>query len=608
MSDATSSKAFQRWFGDSVVVDAAGRPKVVYHGATSGGFTVFQPGAASYIEGHGESFLAGQHYGDPTPPVDMPERDVKWHPGVYAAYLRIERPLLIDAEGRNYDDLEDLSFEVFGRNIEELADKAQRLGYDGVIVENVYDIGPHDPVEELGTTYVVFTPHQVKSATYNTGAYDPYDADIRANVSSSRGQSRALDSRRNGGSMQPTPWTIRPAERADYVLDFFDDCGITPSDYETPFEVCVSPHGHVVGVSTFGYRPFSDGYSEASFSVAVDADARRAGVARALVQSIIDQHPGVELVPWVVSPGMAMLLERMGFDSDSRHGWSQDEPYMRLTTPARQNPSIDSWISAEALRLSRPHSLEQRERVLQDQALMTGPVSARPPAAVVRTRPEVDGDWPYGTLDEIIARVVAEAVNVHFGNVRAASRTLGISHTTTMRWLRTYEAMTPNALPIVREPTTAATPRKPTAKRVSGPSMSQGEPTWNRPTEPAVAPGRPRTLRAPTSGSRGPNMAALRQDVLEADSGPDLVRALDTLRVQSGSVPDNLYLVLRYLEHPDNVVLLEALGRVEHAVAAKSVPASMRRGLITRLDGIVVSSFDPRVQSRAERLVAALRA
>lgn len=830
MSDVPHTVEFDRWFGKSVVVDADGHPRVVYHGATAGGFTVFERKwggvgmyftderlvAASYIEGTGRQFIAGAHLEDPTPPWGVSEQDAEWGPGIYAVYLRIENPLRIDAEGRNYDELEDLDLDVFGRDIEELAEKAQRLGYDGLIVDNVYDIGPHDPLEQLSTIYVVFDSRQVKSATRNRGTYDPDDPDIRANVSSSSGRRRRLDTRRNGDIMQPTLGTIRPAVRADYVRDFFYDCNITPSDYEAPFEIFVNPHGDIVGVSTFGYRPFADGYSEASFSVAVAAGARRKGVARALVQSIIDQHPGVELVPWVVSPGMAMLLGRMGFDSDSRGGWSQDEPYMRLTAPmrsnstggcsevalsyeqmlvdlreiargvvadiliastlkvcsslapkvacymqerghvvgeygesveahynlsvltqdrgwvgvdptylqfhykydigadseesadahntlqpliqhlaelwehpmgvfeiteltgqsrpvractfqhdlkvlnesygwngtpnafrsfqeyfhkmsgyvqknltptgrrwapptyvrllsallgaeARNNPTLDSWISAEALRLSRPHSLEQRERVLQDQALMSGPVIARPPVASIRTRPEVEGDWPYGTLDEIIARVVAEAVNVHYGNVRAASRALGISHTTTMRWLRAYEAMTPNALPIVRETPQVPVSRKPPASRSKGPALSQAEPQGRSTREPVAPSGRPRTLR-PATTHRGADVATLKRDVLEADSGPDLVRALDALRAQVGGVPDNLYLLLRFLEHPDDAVLLEALRQVERVATAGLVPSSMRRTLVTRIDGIAASSFDPRVQALAERLVLALRA
>ena len=38
----TDTPAFRRWFGDSKVVDAKGRPLVVYHGTTRGGFVAFE--------------------------------------------------------------------------------------------------------------------------------------------------------------------------------------------------------------------------------------------------------------------------------------------------------------------------------------------------------------------------------------------------------------------------------------------------------------------------------------------------------------------------------------------------------------------------------------
>ena len=37
----TSLAAFKKWFGKSKVVDADGNPLVVYHGTSSGGFSVF---------------------------------------------------------------------------------------------------------------------------------------------------------------------------------------------------------------------------------------------------------------------------------------------------------------------------------------------------------------------------------------------------------------------------------------------------------------------------------------------------------------------------------------------------------------------------------------
>ena len=100
----------------------------------------------------------------------------------------------------------------------------------------------------------------------------------------------------------------------------------------------------------------------------------------------------------------------------------------------------------------------------------------------------------------------------------------------------------------------------------------------------------------------------LTRAVRQAPSGPELVKALDALREKLGAVPEDLELVLRFLEHPKDAVLAEALGHIEHAVAlGNPLPKTSRKTFVTRLDGITVTSFDPRVQARAAALVAKLR-
>ena len=49
--DQTQTPAFRRWFGDSKVVDAQGRPLVVYHGTTAPEFDVFQSGSQPHDAG-----------------------------------------------------------------------------------------------------------------------------------------------------------------------------------------------------------------------------------------------------------------------------------------------------------------------------------------------------------------------------------------------------------------------------------------------------------------------------------------------------------------------------------------------------------------------------
>lgn len=114
----------------------------------------------------------------------------------------------------------------------------------------------------------------------------------------------------------------------DYVgaiRDLFVENHIAIAPYEQPYEALVSDDGSVLGVSSFGFRHDDEG----SFSVVVDPNGRRQGVAKKLVQSIINQHKNVLIRPWVVNPVMAHLLESMGFEPDGE--WSQDNPYMEMT-------------------------------------------------------------------------------------------------------------------------------------------------------------------------------------------------------------------------------------------------------------------------------------
>ncbi|KKW13001.1 MAG: hypothetical protein UY48_C0006G0054 [Candidatus Gottesmanbacteria bacterium GW2011_GWB1_49_7] len=112
---------------------------------------------------------------------------------------------------------------------------------------------------------------------------------------------------------------------AGTIRDLFAENYMAIAPYEHPYEALVNEDGDILGASTFGFRHRDEG----SFSITVTPDARRQGVAKKLVQSIVDQHKNTTLRPWVVNPVMAHLLEGMGFEPDGE--WSQDNPYMERT-------------------------------------------------------------------------------------------------------------------------------------------------------------------------------------------------------------------------------------------------------------------------------------
>lgn len=111
-----------------------------------------------------------------------------------------------------------------------------------------------------------------------------------------------------------------------------------------------------------------------------------------------------------------------------------------------------------------------------------------------------------------------------------------------------------------------------------------------------------------TADSPSKERVRLTRAVRQAPSGPELIRALDALRESLGAVPEDLELVLRYLEHPRDAILAEALTHIEKAVElGNPLPKTARKTFLERLKGVALTSFDPRVQARAETLVSRLR-
>jgi hypothetical protein len=240
---------FRNWFGKSKVVDARGRPLKVYHGSEKAGFTSFdtynqkKPGffftddwgmAASYTPRHTLVELpylrtlkeALAFAGDGSPleiEKDGREYTVFWdgsrvatygpgetkdmladinsqtstNPGVYAVYLRMEDPMVIDAKGQNWDaiEIEDDEGNVETYETNDFARMAADADHDGVIIHNVSDYGSHG--NGLGgTVYVVFEPNQIKSADWNIGTYSRDEDDLRLNPRRPRPARRIRRSRR----------------------------------------------------------------------------------------------------------------------------------------------------------------------------------------------------------------------------------------------------------------------------------------------------------------------------------------------------------------------------------------------------------------------------
>ena len=159
LENVTHSQQFKRWFGDwekkpysaSKVVDADGKPLVVYHG-TDADFTVFKSKDGNYW------FSASEDYAEAMAEERGGNR-------VMQTYLNMRKPYYAKLKPSQFSDP---NFEAA------IIREAKSKGYDGVILEN-------DTSNDLekDTFYVVFAPTQIKSATDNIGTFDGSNPDIR---------------------------------------------------------------------------------------------------------------------------------------------------------------------------------------------------------------------------------------------------------------------------------------------------------------------------------------------------------------------------------------------------------------------------------------------
>jgi len=190
--DQTQTEAFKRWFGDSKVVDADGKPLVVYHG-TGADISVFDAGKIGSTWGADtEGFFFTSDAREASGYAESNGPTMQRHEGgnVMPVYLSIQRPVTIQAleEFTGETDLSE-RFDDPINLFDEMRDDIQvmLLGnvQDGWYIDK--DSKPsktnsHDGVLfEVGGKIlaVAVDPTQIKSATGNNGQFDPSNADIR---------------------------------------------------------------------------------------------------------------------------------------------------------------------------------------------------------------------------------------------------------------------------------------------------------------------------------------------------------------------------------------------------------------------------------------------
>ena len=159
--------AFQRWFGDSKVLDESGNPRVVYHGTGGGEIVSFDPSkrgsftkAASAKKGF---FFAGN---PKTARLYFDQNKITRN-RTNGYYLKMENPLVYDQKGGPRKKL-----------YNDIIKDAIRKGHDGVIIKNTFDgrreagRGPQDDI------FVVFDNKQIKRVD-NKGTFNPDDERVK---------------------------------------------------------------------------------------------------------------------------------------------------------------------------------------------------------------------------------------------------------------------------------------------------------------------------------------------------------------------------------------------------------------------------------------------
>ena len=143
-----------------VVNPQTGEPQVVYHG-TSAQFDTFDTPLNMPRIFLTRSRAFAQKYGRDAMPL----------------FVNARNTLNVDYAGRGaFDEIEVNSETLY--DIEELANHAWENGYDGVLADNVVDSGTRDAKQSINDEVIVTDPAQIKSATGNSGAFDPADANI----------------------------------------------------------------------------------------------------------------------------------------------------------------------------------------------------------------------------------------------------------------------------------------------------------------------------------------------------------------------------------------------------------------------------------------------
>lgn len=173
----TETPEFKRWFGESKAVDDNGNPMIVYHGTPK---AFVGDAFARGKQGEGRRASLGFHFGSSAAANErvQPAAEIAllgfggMSPSIMPVYLKAERPLRMRDVGSWHRPADvraaliEAGIDAKGATLAALQREIQAAGYDSIVYQNA--------VEDAGSdSWIVFEPTQVKSATGNSGAFDP---------------------------------------------------------------------------------------------------------------------------------------------------------------------------------------------------------------------------------------------------------------------------------------------------------------------------------------------------------------------------------------------------------------------------------------------------
>jgi Spy/CpxP family protein refolding chaperone len=279
---APAKSVFDRWFDGSKVVDAEGKPKVVYHGANVwtepgsrtgkllGDFNVFNRMAGVEIVGHPPSMDTVGSWFSSEPDNNGAGMYVGSKGAIYPVFLAIKNPW----RPASFDAFLDKMHLTAGRDpakqnpkgrgdTEALRAWLKKEGYDGILFPKGMQVDG-----DKQEVWVALEPTQIKSAIGNKGTFDPANPDIRysrAPAVSQAGTPNAVRQQLRRGGLGSMVDALEQADRLRIISSKEADTGLTGvQGYTDPDGTITLISDQIVGdpVAVLLHEAFHSGAAE----------------------------------------------------------------------------------------------------------------------------------------------------------------------------------------------------------------------------------------------------------------------------------------------------------------------------------------------------------